>query len=160
MRYLIAIDPGATTGVAIFAAGLAACDTDSRLRGVRLIKGSHGINTLEIPRLLYAFPRSDVVCEVPQSYSGSIVSKQSLLKLSFRAGYLVGQLRPREVTAVKPREWKGQAPKAVDHNRTRRILTIEELDVLIAEMGRYRKSEQHNIMDAVGIGLWKLGRRL
>lgn len=50
------------------------------------------------------------------------------------------------------RKWKGQVPKAVMGKRILKCLTEEELKVL----GPLAKN--HNVLDAVGIGLYHLGR--
>jgi hypothetical protein len=54
-----------------------------------------------------------------------------------------------EVELVKPSQWKGQLPKAIANRRVAAILgekACRELDI------------QTHAWDAVGIGLWKLGR--
>jgi len=49
-----------------------------------------------------------------------------------------------------PREWKGQVPKLIHHNRLQRHLTPIELATW--------SNADHNARDAVGIGLFDLGR--
>lgn len=146
-RLLIAIDPGRVTGIAVFC---------GRLRSVSLARGKPPLLPMH---LIDDIGDPCVVCEVPQQYTGSRVSAQSLLTLAFDAGYVVGQLRPSKIVLVQPREWKGQQPKDVCHSRLLGILRPEEIQILNNGIQYYRKSEQHNILDAVGLGLWYLGRR-
>jgi hypothetical protein len=54
---------------------------------------------------------------------------------------------------VAPETWKGQVPKAV-HQRTRILPRLSESDVGKLQMACPKKSEMHNLVDAVGIGLW------
>jgi hypothetical protein len=75
----------------------------------------------------------------------------ALIELAFRLGELVGlYMRKVEVVElVTPAVWKGSVPKEICQSRILKKLEPEELSVL---------DKNHNAMDAVGIGLWKLGR--
>ena len=149
METLIAVDPGKQTGIAVFKNRKLATCVLLDCSDHHLLHGQHW----------YFWVGACVVCEIPQSYRGSAVSPQSLMTLAFDAGYVVGSLRPKEVVLVKPREWKGQTPKKIDHERTRRLLSNAERFVLEKGLRDMRPSYRHNVMDAVGIGLWKLRRR-
>lgn len=63
--------------------------------------------------------------------------------------------RYREVVYVLPRQWKGQVPKDVHQEEfIRKALGPEEL-LLLTD---WNKGELKQILDAVGIGLYQLGR--
>jgi hypothetical protein len=51
---------------------------------------------------------------------------------------------------VLPNKWKGNLPKKICKDRCKAVLTPEELARV--------KTEDHNVWDAIGIGLWYLGR--
>lgn len=58
------------------------------------------------------------------------------------------------VTTVMPSEWKGNMPKRKMLERIRSKLTPEE----VARVEWTNKSDNEDVLDAIGIGLWKLGR--
>lgn len=59
-----------------------------------------------------------------------------------------------EVETVLPSEWKGQAPKELMLERIKRSMSHAETQRIEACLF----SKRHNVLDAIGIGLWKLGR--
>lgn len=83
------------------------------------------------------------------------------------------------VRAFEPREWKKSVPKPIHHGRIWDALTNQEIDLLPDDtLGRlhaaraklakrpgkpgayyYGNWEWHNILDAIGIGLYAVGRR-
>jgi hypothetical protein len=144
VKNLVAIDPGEKAGVAVF--------HEQRLVAVEFVVDAVGRGWCW--KGPYGVP---VVCEMPQKYVGSNIDMQTLLTLSFSAGYLVSSVQPSELKLVFPREWKGQRPKEVDNPFTLRILSDQERHIL--EVSGIAKSQQHNVVDAIGIGLWALGRR-
>lgn len=144
MTDLIAIDPGEYAGVALF--------LDDQLAETQLV--------VNAPYRGWVWPGPygiPVVCEVPQKYTGSPVDMKNLLTLAFTAGYLVSSMQPSKLTRVFPREWKGQRPKNVDNKWTLRLLSDQERHIL--EVSNIPKAKMDNVLDAVGIGLWQLGRR-
>jgi hypothetical protein len=138
---LLAIDPGEDTGLAFFrdtvlikAWGLHVpadtCLSDLRLRGM--------VETCIVER--------------PRFYPGkSKVDANDLIVLALRAGMLAQAVQAPTTRFVEPSVWKGQLPKNVCHNRIRAILTPVELAVLAPV-------KDHNVWDAVGIGLFGVGR--
>lgn len=137
----LAIDPGKETGLAFF--------RGTELVGVSLVDGD------DPPPL---FGVDVVVCEIPHTGDGR-ATKADIITLSVRAGRVLGRV-PRGVTSrlVTPSDWKGQLPKAVSHARIAGALTELERGVLAAACGPLPKGSRHNVWDAVGIGLWALGR--
>lgn len=142
MGILLAVDPGADAGWAFF--------DDGRLIGC-------GLGT----------PRQDrpdrVVIEKPMIYPGGRqeVPPNDLITLAVRAGEVGGAFRAlgAVVDYVLPRTWKnGPIPKDVMHKRILRRLDDAER-ALIDVAGRgMAPSKRHNMLDAVGIGLWGLRR--
>lgn len=55
-----------------------------------------------------------------------------------------------EIETVFPRGWKGQTPKDIQNKRDMAKLEEHELACV---------PNNHNVKDAVGIGLWALGRK-
>lgn len=143
LNILYAIDPG------VHQCGLAEF-WDNKLQATGYMK------TEDVAKLL---PRERtgvrVVCEFPKVYQGG---KQKgdpadLLELAF----VVGQISVRaagnavEFQRVLPHEWKQQ----LDKNQTR-IRALERLS--IDEKKVVHGLKNHNVWDAVAIGLWALGR--
>jgi hypothetical protein len=95
-----------------------------------------------------------LVIEYPQVYQGRFQKgdPNDLIDLSIIVGGIVGSFEGAQgVDLVKPAQWKGQVPKRVTKTRARAALSDEEyIDKL--------KTADHNIWDAVGIGLWYLRR--
>ncbi len=58
--------------------------------------------------------------------------------------------------SVYPPQWKGNVPKKIMTERIKKLLTPKERAILDA--GDWPKSLEHNVVDAIGIGLWRLGR--
>lgn len=89
------------------------------------------------------------------------VDPNDLVDLAFFGGINLGRMLAFHPGAsskrYKPAEWKGQVPKAVMNRRVVRRLTDEEHS-RIERPGAL--SLEHNILDAVGIGLYHLKRLL
>lgn len=137
---LIAIDPGRMTGLAFFESG--------RLVQARLLK-----DPLSCPSL----GKADlVVLEIPTMYPYSGIDPQTMVTLAIRGGFVAGRVIAPQLKLVQPREWKGQRPKEVDNRYTLRLLCDHERRIV---MRSTTKAQRHNVIDAVGLGLWALGRR-
>lgn len=141
---LIAIDPGNDAGIAVF--------HDQLLVGAELVVEAPARGWVwQGP---YALP---VVCEVPKERRGSRVNTQDLITLAFTAGYLVSSMQPTDLLTVFPEQWKGQRPKHADNHLTKKLLCGRERQIL--EGLSIPRSKEHNVLDAIGLGLWALGRR-
>jgi hypothetical protein len=90
----------------------------------------------------------DIVSEYP-AYHGRVKGWDSgdLQKLVFLVGVIAGYFHKAMFTPVTPADWKGQLPKDVVIRRLEKKLGKE-----------YTKNYEKDIWDAVGIGLWKLGK--
>lgn len=104
-------------------------------------------------RLLHYLPgtggeKIDIVCEFP-AWHGSQMgwAAGDLQKLVFLVGVLAGYFHRSGFTEVTPAGWKGQLPKHV---------VIRRLQKKFGP-GATREWEK-DMWDAVGIGLWHLGR--
>lgn len=139
---LLTFDPGNRTGWAKFV-------------GQELVEAG----LLKAGRIELGWPQR-VVIEVPRWYPREHkIDVNDLLDLGMKAGSLRGFYAQRfgvEAEYVWPRTWKGTVPKAIHNQRVLAALTDEER-ARIPKKPQVKKHD-HNIVDAVGIGLWKLGR--
>lgn len=139
------LDPGNNTGWAIF-------EDDLLLDAGVLPFG-------DVRQTLRFYSGDMVLIEVPRHYphreKGDV---NDLLDLSLRAGELKAwaEGQKAKVELVWPRTWKGSAPKEIHNQRVLRALKAFELK-LLPKSPRAKKHD-HNMLDAVGLGLWKLGR--
>jgi hypothetical protein len=136
MGRLIAIDPGKCAGVAIFDDGIL---TDAYVTG-QIEPLDHGA--------------AEVVCELPRIYptGKGKGNPNDLISVALSAGRLCA-LYPGTLY-VFPHSWKAQVDGDIMCNRIVGLISHEE-------QTRYRKlpvSKAHNMIDAIGIGLWHLGR--
>lgn len=97
------------------------------------------------------FDAARVVIECPQVYARGKGDPNDLIDLARVVGAL--ETLSRDCVVVRPRTWKGTLPKKIHHERVLKELTTEERAVLGT-----KKKIDHNILDAVGLGLWALKR--
>lgn len=122
-------------------------------------------------RVLDDLPRGftgdvDVVYELPQHYtkhSGTTRQKKAdpnmLIRLGAHAGIAAANVCPgTQPVPVLPRQWKGQVPKDIIERRTWSTLNDIEVARLKTVLQYVRPTWRHNVIDAVGIGLWRLCR--
>lgn len=102
---------------------------------------------------------STAVVEFPKVYQRTR-SKGDPNDLTVLAGVSMGfacAVRPGVVLRVFPSDWKGQMPEEATTARVRTRLDLFEAQCLKNAEER-AKSLAHNVVDAVGVGLWALGR--
>lgn len=150
---LLSVDPGNSTGWAFF-------DSKGSLQCCGLVK-------CLVPASLDALAEtvtsaSQIYVEIPQVYSGPRAKgdPNDLIQVAVCAGWVISQYRQADLKTVKPAEWKGQEPKEITHKRVLASLSPYELAVFEQNLGKHKKSVQHNVVDAVGIGLWALKRKV
>lgn len=99
----------------------------------------------------------DLAIEYPQIYKDKFSKgdNNDLLPLASIAGALVTLSNCVSVVQFKPKEWKGQLPKDASHERIFQRLTLGECERI---NGAVPKTLLHNVYDAIGIGLYALGR--
>lgn len=125
-----------------------------------------------------------IVWELPQDDSRSAGKASTLIRLAAEGGTLAGLLAGRagaRVRAVPAGEWTAGAPKPVRHGRLWRVLDADERGLLgggptgdaieaakvAGALERWARPgvayyparfNAHNLLDAVGLGVWVLGR--
>lgn len=85
-----------------------------------------------------------------------------LLPLVGVLGATAALLRAKETVEYLPKNWKGDIPKPIHQARVLEsgVLDAQEGGVLQAAFNKTAKNLQHNIVDAVSIGLFHTGRIL
>ena len=147
---LLAVDPSSrATGWATYAG--------QELTACGLIRGHDTLDMIEairgdLPRGLPA------IIELPKVYQQSRQKgdPNDLINVAAVAGACALVCTP-PIRFVLPREWKGTTPKRIDNERTARKLTPAELQAVID--CECPPSLLDNVMDAVGLGLFQVGRR-
>lgn len=135
---LLAIDPGRDTGWARF--------DDQRLTLC-------GLTHPDDYRATFAPMRPDkVIIERPTIYPGAR-NGDDIVTLAARMGMIKAQFGC-PIDEVEPRRWKHQTPKEI-HNR-RVIMQLAGNERALLPKG----AKAHNVIDAVGLGLWALKRML
>lgn len=165
MATLVAFDPGLRgTGVAVFKDGMltrCAYVKSPNLRG----RGAKAWRDMGLAVATWVFEGSpwssnpaEVAHEQMQVYRAGLQkgNPNDLLELSGVCGWAAALLEPESVVSYLPRKWKGQVPKDVHHRRIKAEMSEVEHDALHA--AKCPASLQHNILDAIGIGLFHLGR--
>lgn len=100
---------------------------------------------------------TEFAIEWPQIYQSSKGDPNDLLSLSAVVGAIMGKYAHRgNVTLYRPKHWKGQVPKQAMVKRILGKLDAEELASY--DEAKYTKGIAHNVADAIGIGLYHLGR--
>lgn len=155
---LVTIDPGSITGWAVFRRGkLIACGY------------AKAEKCLKIPPWEEHWAGSTTVIEIPQMYpTEKEESPNSILKNGILGGRYLGQadrVAAEVFELTPPRKWKGTIgkPKSVKQQYIIEIRVLRRLDVEETRLIKQTRSARskgpylnHNVVDAVGIGLWWL----
>lgn len=164
MKGLISIDPGVRRcGVALFVderlvrAGLVSLTAAAAEEGdAECCNALAGAVTGFPGRIPYL---TDIVVEFPKVYPAAQQKgdQNDLLRLAAVAGACMTRVTVfGERRFVFPREWKGTIdPDAFIERRIKPALAAEEHARIELPSA---KSLSHNVYDAIGIGLWALGR--
>lgn len=122
------------------------------------------IDNLKKSKILSDITANDkvyVLIEYPEQYQYSPVPRGNVQDLAFTAGalslFFEMTFDNARVDLILPKIWKRQVPKDIFLNRILSRLSEEELEIL--ESKNYPKSVEHNVIDAIGLGLY-LCRRL
>lgn len=150
---LLAIDPG------VHHHGLALFLENGRLLRCGLVRGPAGRPALAVAAGGLAERTADwlvgegtrVVAEMPQDRGQDRVPPADLIALSVVLGWTLGEMC-RPVTLISPADWKGSVPKS--KHQPRIIAALSGAERALIPSGALA----HNAIDAVGIGLWALGR--
>lgn len=102
-----------------------------------------------------------VVLEVPRIYtnSGKANTKRpnDIVDLAIDAGAVIGAVPKQYLIKRYPADWKGQVDPDLMIERIKGLLTPQELALAFAICAQFGE-RQHNIWDAIGLGLHTLGR--
>jgi len=142
----ISIDPGAVTGWAIW--------------GPKSQLESSGITQGVIPGLWNGVAISHIVIERPHSGKTQARAKD-VITLAVRAGEWGGICRwlwGAEPDYVEPSTWKGSLSKERTQALVWAHLTPDERAILAKAGEQMAPSKRHNMLDAIGIGLWAAKR--
>ncbi len=94
----------------------------------------------------------EIWCELPAFFESAggmmVATKGDLIKLTFLTGMFAGiaKLNRCRFHVVPVSAWKGQLPKEITRNRIQKLLGTKACTW-----------KDHNVWDAVGIGLWAKG---
>lgn len=159
---IVAVDPDTVNpGVACFATN-----------GVLVQAFAAGVDSAVTHVDGWLYPRgapTQLVIEMPQMY-GRQGDQRDFLRLATVVGRFqqAALARGARVELVPPKKWKGEVPKGVCSLRIWRALNEWERRVATSipdaarrklEAGRgVASGEGSDVIDAIGIGLWKLGR--
>lgn len=155
---LLAIDPGVSTGWALF-------DSARRLHSCGL-----GAPDPQMPGAL-----DEVIIECEQLRGRGEKNPNSILLMARNAGEWFGRFEGFAPTRyIRVADWKGQTSKEIDHRRTWSKLAPEEIRALVLgckglsprsapvdaaiREGLTKADKRANVLDAIGIGLFGVGR--
>jgi hypothetical protein len=157
-RTILAVDPGKRKcGVALF--------VNERLTTASLLTAD---NTFLLGKTVWLWwlkqaedrvldPKLDrLVTEGQVVYPGlRTANPNDLLPLSYLCGAVQARVEAEETLMPLPREWKGSLKKELF---TRQILSrLHKEELAIVDQVKCPKGELHNVVDAVGLGLWTMG---
>lgn len=148
---LISVDPGK------HAFGWALFEDGDFIAG-----GLCGNDTQAIDGDLKALGATEAIIELPQVYQQRMWKgdPNDLIEVAIVAGkaaHALAMAGATDIEFVKPRVWKGTRSKKICNKLTLDTLTsceraaFDTIEVLA--------SLRHNVIDAIGIGLWRLKRR-
>lgn len=150
---VISVDPGACTGWAYWRSNkLVSCGVCSPEDFKRIVPPE-------------AFITSKVgIIELPQVYKVSKAPPKDIVRLAVRVGILTEKMLAGgipEVIELCPTTWKGQVPKEVHHARLFAKLSPAEQEVVRKCGQGIAPSLRNNMLDAVGLGLYRvMGKKI
>ena len=154
LRWVLALDPGTHMGWALFHEGkLVAsghCKRQALQKGALTPQAQRAGHTLP-PEVLE--PDCSIIGELPTYRGKGSGDNRGTPNDLIWLGVLLGQatglyMRKVEVVDfVTPNEWKGSVSKEISHRRIEKLLEPDE-----------QMPENPNARDAVGVGLWYVGR--
>ncbi len=99
----------------------------------------------------------NIVIEIPQVYRQSKWKgdPNDLIEVAVVSGALGLCFAEKPTRFVKPHDWKGNVPKNIHNDRVLGRLSKPERQIF-AEEKSFSKAQAHNVVDAIGLGLWFL----
>ncbi len=161
MKRLIAIDPDTVaSGLAFFEDGVLSTATAFSIK-----EAMYNMNAFWMPT---PHPETEMVCEMPQQY-GRVGDVRDFLAVARVVGRFeqMAYERGYAFRSVTPKQWKGETPKEICTLRAFKALDDTERANIAAPtvaLNKLRKGiglrsgSGSDVMDAVGIGLWAVGR--
>ncbi len=107
----------------------------------------------KVPKRLHHLEK--LVAEIPQVYRFGKGDPADLIEIAGVVGAIAFCIPAAGRTHFLPRTWKGQVPKEAHHPRILKKLSSDE----VSRIESTPKSLMHNVVDAIGIGLFALERR-
>lgn len=166
IRTLLAIDPGVRgVGAAIFCDGQLydcayltttedALELQARALSLRVVDFVTAHSGMRYPDVVVC---ERMVYERRGGRSGRASIPEDLLAVTHVGGVILGAFPAAMHALPTPRTWKGGSiPKEVHHPRMLGGLPYEALRVITIRAREVGVSKAHNMLDAVGIGLWGL----
>lgn len=155
ITYLLAIDPG------VHQSAVAAFDLEDNVYAYSVLVRPGEVLPARLRSTGIAVGR--IVIEKPRSYpKASAIDNNDLIDLALAGGIVAGRIAgacyDAPITELPPATWKGQVPKPIHHERLQRLLSDAELQHIQRDMAPIPASLQHNLWDAIGLGLYALGR--
>lgn len=145
---LLAIDPGAKTGWALFARVGAPSVQPWALQAA-------GIASPDGPRDWPGMKHLDqVVIEAPVRPNPHTPRPADLLTLSRTIGRYIERFSDYTTELVEPHKWKGSVAKEIFLRRIEASLSPADRDMYKRLTFTYAASIVHNMLDAIGLGLW------
>lgn len=149
----ISIDPGLRgCGVALWEGGVLvrafyAANPDKKSRGaVAWVSMAR-----EVKRLLGLTRAKQLVIEQMQAYTGGKIDRNDILEVNGVVGAIAGALELANYYSCYPKTWNGGRKKEVTAANTKQA---KESQVPRGRIELPSKSLEHNVYDAIGIGLW------
>lgn len=153
---MIAIDPGTrAVGWAIFLP-----DGSMHRCGLAHVKGTNRVladDAIELADQIGVHLPRVVLEEMVMRPEDPRSQADDLLRVQLVGGIVAARVGQKIVT-VRPMRWKGCVPKRIHHRRIGDVMTRAEKDLLTAACRTVHRDLQHNVIDAIGIGLWDVGR--
>lgn len=147
---LLAVDPAKkATGWAYF--------LSNRLHECGLVREKTVPGMIEKLRFeLASLDPDDVVVEGQRVVERRRERKQDLIDVALVAGSVLGMFASSAKLhdPIMPEVWKGQTPKDICGRRVLQVLLPQEKAAIVS----VPESLEHNVLDAIGIGLYHLGR--
>lgn len=160
MKTFASIDPGLRAcGVAIW--------EDGHLKRAALVRGDYqskllAESAMAMSRVVreYLHDYYSIVIELPQTYRGR--AEKGDANTLIELGVVCGAISAvnGSVIFVRPHDWKGTIPKKNKEgvNVVRERVREELSEIELARVQLPSRSLEHNVYDAIGIGLWHLKR--
>lgn len=115
-----------------------------------------------VPRLNYDYIVLEEMRHYPAKGARHIADAKAndLLRLQLIGAYVSGSLSLEQTQFISApaMQWKGQVKKHVTKHRVYDALDEREQEVFAHDVKRIAESKRHNVFDAIGIGLFALGR--